>query len=99
MGRFSGVKLPPPLYLVITAMVPYFRMLHHAGTNHVQVDVNQAPSQGLPRLNDSGMIPVFPESPLAIFALVVFLTRTSGDKLHGRGNAASVAPVSEPLTL
>ncbi len=40
-----------------------------------------------------GMIPIFPESAFALLALVIFLSCTAGDQLHGRRDAAGGAMV------
>ena len=37
-------------------------------------------------LDSRGMVPVFPEHPMSVLALIVFLGGTTGDELHALGN-------------
>jgi hypothetical protein len=48
-------------------------MVDNAGTDHIQIDVNQTLQQMLSGFDGSGMVSIFPESPFAFFPLVVFL--------------------------
>jgi len=76
------VSLRRLLNLTITAVHPFERMIHCAGPNHVEVDVNQAAMQVFVGLDRRGVITVLPERPVSILALVVFLRRSPGDELH-----------------
>jgi hypothetical protein len=48
-------------------------MIHHTGSNHVQVDVNHTTMQMFVGLNSGGVVPILPERALLPFALVVRL--------------------------
>ena len=87
------VALLRVLYFVITAPFPLRRMRNDTGSDHVQIHINQAAPEVLPGLDGRGMVPVFPESALSTFALVVLLACSAGDQLHGFGNGACSAGV------
>jgi hypothetical protein len=53
-------------------------MVHHAGANHVQVNVYETAMQVLIGLKSRGMISVFPERSLPPFTLVIFLRAGAG---------------------
>ena len=61
-------------------------MVDNAGTNHIQIDVNQTLQQMLSGFDGSGMVSIFPESPFAFFPLVVFLCCSSCDQSNRLGN-------------
>jgi hypothetical protein len=51
-------------------------------TNHVQININQALNQMGIRLYGRRVITIFPESSLAAFPLIIFLTCPARDQLH-----------------
>ncbi len=56
-------------------------MCYHAGSNHVEIDINKAADQVLISFNSCSMIAVFPEGSLSILALIEFLGRSPGYQL------------------
>jgi hypothetical protein len=54
-------------------------MIHHAGANHVQVDVDETAMQVLVGLDCGGVITVFPERPMTVLALVMLLRGSACD--------------------
>jgi hypothetical protein len=56
-------------------------MLHHAISDHIQIDVDQTTEKMLACLYRSGMIPVFPKCSLALFPSVELLGRFPRDQL------------------
>src|ERR1044071_9560170 len=61
-------------------------MLHHAGANHIEVNVYETATQVLVHFDRSRMIAIFPEGSLLTLASVVLLGSASGDELHALGN-------------
>ena len=57
-----------------------------AGTNHVEINVNDTAMQMLVGFDSSGVITILPERPVSILALVIFLRSAPGDELHTLGN-------------
>jgi hypothetical protein len=67
-------------------------MRHGAGAHHVEVDVCHATKQVRITLHRGGVVAVLPKCTEALLALIVGLRRTTGHKLHRRGNLA-LAPI------
>ena len=57
-------------------------MIHHAGSNHVEIDIDQTPMQVLVGSNGGCVVAILPERTLLTFALVVLLGSASSDELH-----------------
>ena len=57
-------------------------MIHHAGSNHVEINVNEATVKVVIELDCGGMVAVLPERALLTFALVILLGSAAGDELH-----------------
>jgi hypothetical protein len=64
-------------------------MIHNAGANHVQIDVNQALQQVFARFDRCRVIPILSKCAFAAFPLVVFLSRTTRDQLNRSRNRIS----------
>ena len=52
---------------------PLRGMGHRASANHIEIDVGQAAEQVLAGVHRGGMVAIFPECTVALFAPVVFL--------------------------
>src|SRR5262245_47137249 len=74
-------------------------MIHHAGSNHVQIDVDYTAMQMLVGFNSGGMIAIFPEGPLSPLALVVFLRRAASDELHALSNHVSACVFDQKMNV
>jgi hypothetical protein len=74
-------------------------MIHHAGPNHVQLNVDHTAMQMLVGLNSGGVIAVFPERPLLAFALVIFLRGAPGDELHTLGDDVASSVFDEKVNV
>ena len=61
-------------------------MVHHASTDHVEINVDQTAMQVLVDLNGRGVITIFPERTLRTPALVVLLRGAPCDELHAVSN-------------
>ena len=79
---FMYLSLRRILYLIVTAVPPRGRMLHHAIPDHIQINVYQTTEKMLAFLYRSCMISVFPESSLALFPPVGLLRRFPRDELN-----------------
>jgi len=74
---------PGRLNLLVPAYIPIGWMLHYSRSNHVEIDVRNAPHQVRICLYRGGMIPVFPKRALAVFPAIEFLGGSPGHQLHG----------------
>ena len=72
--------------LVVSAHVPFRRMVHHTGANHIQVDIHQAADQMLVALHRGRMIPVLPKCAVSVLAEIEFLSGPAGDQLDAVGD-------------
>lgn len=61
-------------------------MINSTRTYHVQVDIRHAADEVIVILDGRCVIPVFPECATTPFTSVVFLRRSTSDKLHCRRN-------------
>ena len=77
------------LNFAIAAMRPTSRVRHHAGADHVEIDVNKAAREMIVALHGRRKIPVFPERTLAVLAPIELLRRSASHKLHAAGDLAS----------
>jgi hypothetical protein len=64
-------------------------MVHYAGANHVQVDIDQTAMQMLVGLDGGGMIAVFPKCAMPVLALIELLRGSARDELHTRRDNVS----------
>jgi hypothetical protein len=68
-------------------------MTNNASSRHVQVNIYDTSQQMLATLYGSCVIPIFPEGPLPIFPLVVFLPGSTGHELYRPGDHISISIV------
>ena len=59
---------------------------YHAGSNHVQIDVDQTAEEMIVYFDGCGMIAVFPEGAFTLFPAIEFQTGSASDKLYALGN-------------
>ena len=71
---------------MISAEHPFLRMSHDTGAHHIQVDVDHASQKVIPALDSRGVIPVFPERPMPLLPVVVFLSRAARRQLQAAGD-------------
>ena len=57
-------------------------MIHHAGTDHVHVDIGHALAQMAVTFHGGCMIAVLPECTFSFFTYVLFLAGSAGDQLN-----------------
>jgi hypothetical protein len=69
-------------------------MGHHAGANHIQVNVNQTPHEVIVTLHGGCMVAVLPECALSVLSLVILLSCSSRNELERPGDYVP-APVVE----
>ena len=72
-------------------------MTHHAGANHIEINVDQATMQMFVGLNSRSVVAIFPERSLPSFALVVFLRSAAGDELHALSNHVFACVVDQQM--
>jgi hypothetical protein len=81
------------LDLPVSALIPLLRMTYHTGAHHVQIHIYQALNEMLVGLHSRCMVSVLPKGPFALLPLVVFLSRSSCNELHGSRNNLPLSPV------
>lgn len=81
----QGVALRGILNLPVAAVRPLRWVLHHAGSHHVQINMDRTAMQMLVGLDRRGVITVFPECAVASSAMVVFLRGARRNELNAFG--------------
>jgi hypothetical protein len=56
-------------------------MLRNTGTDHVEINIDEALTQMPSVLNGGPMVPILPKCALPALSFVVFLTTTTSDQL------------------
>ena len=82
----EAVALRRHLDLVIAPSPPLGRVPHHASPDHVEVDVDQAARQVFACFDRRGVVPIFPERPVATLSVVITLGGAPSDQLHAAGD-------------
>jgi hypothetical protein len=82
----QGISLGRVLDFVVTGSRPLRRMTDSAGSDHIQIDIDNTSKEMSICFNSGSVVTVFPESPFPVFSLIKFLGGSAGDKLNAFGN-------------
>ena len=72
-------------------------MIDNVRANHVQIDIGNAARKVIARLHSSRVITIFPESPAPTLSMIVFLSSTAADELHGLSDLAFAAILDKQM--
>jgi hypothetical protein len=61
-------------------------VVHHAGTHHVEVDVDETAPEVLAALHRRRVVAILPKGPVAMLAIVVRLCGPTGQQLQAAGD-------------
>ncbi len=89
----ESIPLWGGLNLSVSPMPPLCRVPHRPCSNHVQIDVHDAPNQVIFTLHRSRVVPVFPECALSLLPLIVALCGAPRRQLETPWNDVGPGPV------
>jgi hypothetical protein len=83
---YAAIPSPWILNLIETTPFPLARVIHNAGSDHIQIHIDKALPKMIAGLDGCGVVSILPECALSVFPLVVLLAGSAGNMLHGSGN-------------
>jgi hypothetical protein len=76
---------------MITTVLPFMGMMNHSSPNHIQINIDHTAKQMGVGIHCCSVIAILPESPIALFALVIILSRASCYELQRSGNNFTIS--------